>query len=497
MGTMSFLLPSRMTSADVRELEWACVAGGPDVMPWPTRVQVGAGRLTLHREEVDESGCLLIPWDINGVGRLLGSSATLIERENPYQLQIELARGKANQLRGQAAEWRAGGMEVPEKLDAQIREAVQAFGRAVTQVPTPESESQAEKALSRTYSAAENLTRTYVGQVFQARHQRQARLDTTLSCRAGGSLLHESGARALRQVCNNLTVPFTWSRICPLEGSFDWEEADALVKWAEAQQLPITAGPLLDFSSSQLPDWLWKCDRDLPRLTQFMCEYVATTVRRYRDRIRCWHLTAASNCASVLSLAEDELLWLTVRLAEAARQVDATLQIVIGLAQPWGEYMALEDRTHSPFIFADTLIRSGLNLKALDLEIVMGVTPRGSYCRDLLETSRLLDLYTILGIPLHVTLGYPSDGATDPRADPDYRIAAGHWRDGYTPQVQAEWGASLVALALCKPAVQAVTWAHLSDAEPHQFPHCGLLDSAGRPKPIVQALQPLRAAHLR
>ena len=31
-----------------------------------------------------------------------------------------------------------------------------------------------------------------------------------------------------------------------------------------------------------------------------------------------WQLTAASNCTSVLSLGEDELLWLTVKLVEAA-----------------------------------------------------------------------------------------------------------------------------------------------------------------------------------
>ena len=121
---------------------------------------------------------------------------------------------------------------------------------------------------------------------------------------------------------------------------------------------------------------------------------------------------------NVLGLNEDELLWLTVRLAEAAKQIDPGLELSIGIAQPWGEYMALQERTHSPFIFADTLIRSGLQLAALDLELVMGVTPRGSYCRDLLEASRLLDLYALLGVPLRVTLGYPGGGHPRPGCDP-------------------------------------------------------------------------------
>src|SRR5207253_638289 len=123
--------------------------------------------------------------------------------------------------------------------------------------------------------------------------------------------------------------------------------------------------------------WLDKWQRDLANLARFMGRYIETTVRRYRDQIRRWQLTSAGNWGNVLGLSEDELLWLTVRLAEAAKQVDPGLELSVGIAQPWGEYMAVQERTHSPFIFADTLIRSGLNLAALDLELVMGVSPRG------------------------------------------------------------------------------------------------------------------------
>src|SRR5262249_4600103 len=132
----------------------------------------------------------------------------------------------------------------------------------------------------------------------------------------------------------------------------------------------------------------------------FMCRFVEAAVRRYRRRIRRWQLTAASNWASVLGLSEDELLSLTFRLGEAARQADSSLELVVGISQPWGEYMALADRTYSPFIFADTLIRSGLQLAALDLEVVMGVKGRGGYCRDLLELSRLIDMYALIGVDL-------------------------------------------------------------------------------------------------
>jgi hypothetical protein len=159
--------------------------------------------------------------------------------------------------------------------------------------------------------------------------------------------------------------------------------------------------------------------------------------------------------------------------------------------------MAREEHTYSPFIFADTLIRAGLKLAALDVEWVMGVSPRGSYCRDLLDASRVLDLYALLGTPLQVTMAYPSAPGKDPLADPTLTAGAGHWETGLTPEVQADWAADFAALALCKPFVRSLVWAHLNDAEGHQFPFCGLLDSAARAKPALDRLRQLRTDHLR
>jgi hypothetical protein len=496
MGTISFLLPPGLGPEVTRELERACMSGGPDNMPWPTEVRVEPGRLILRRT-VDESGCLATPWPILQVGLLMATSATLMERPQPYHLEIELARGKVNQVRCQAADWQAGGLQTPPALTQQVHEATVAFGQAIALLPSEQAGEKARAALALAHQGGEQLVQAYVEQMLGVRHQRQARLDTALGCRLGVHIPNADAAAALAACCNTVCLPLAWSDVEPEEaGTCHWEPHDALLDWAIARSVAVTAGPLIDFSSGRLPGWLWLYERDLTSLANFMCAYVQATVRRYRTRIRRWQLTAASNCASLLSLDEDELLWLTVRLVEAARQVDPALELVVGIAQPWGEYLIAEDRIHSPFIFADTLIRAGLNLAALDIELVMGVTPRGSYCRDLLDTSRLLDLYALLGVPLRVTLGYPAAGGPDPDADPDYRAAAGNWRHGINPTAQAEWALAFATLALCKPSVQGIHWTHFSDAEPHQFPHCGLLDAHGAPRPALQSLRELREKHL-
>src|SRR5207245_4603907 len=110
---------------------------------------------------------------------------------------------------------------------------------------------------------------------------------------------------------------------------------------------------------------------------------------------------------------------------------------------------------------------------AIAVAIRMGVSPRGSSWRGLLEISRLLDSYAVLSSPVQVTMACPSSASADPKADPDLRPGAGQWHGGFTPAAQADWAETFAALALCKPFVSGVYWAHFGDATGHRFPHCG------------------------
>jgi hypothetical protein len=496
MGTLAFDLPADLSPDDLAQLGRAYVAGGQDSMPYLTGTAVEPGKLTLTRD-MDESGSLIAPWTIPNAGRFLVASATLIERDRPYQLPLELARGKVNQVRGQASDWQMGGLQIPMHLNRQVQNATLGFSKAVTQSPPEEARAQAQQALYLGYLAAEGLVQVYTNQLFQMRHLRQPRFDTALGCRLGPTIPPAILAEELKQTCNSVCLPFAWGNVEPAEADYHWGPCDQLLTWAQDQGYHVTGGPLIDFSTRGLPEWLRQWQGDLSVIAGFLCDYVETVVKRYRGRVKSWQLTAGSNCSEVLSLGEDELLWLTVRLVEAARQVDPTLDVSVAVAQPWGEYLATRERNHSPFVFADNLIRSGVHLTALDLELVMGVWPRGSYCRDRLEVSRLLDLYSLLGVPLQVTMGYPSNSATDERADPELGLGAGTWHEGYSPDIQADWTSDYAALALCKPYVRAVQWAHLSDADEHQFPNAGMASSRGEPKPVMERLRELRQVHLR
>lgn len=495
MGTLRFRIPSGVQPEIVRDLERACVAGGYDNMPAPTRVSIDGDRLTLSRES-SESGYPVAPWPIPGFGRLMGSAATLMEREEPYALLVELARGKVNQVRTQAAEWQSFGFELNSTFIQQLGDLSRRFGHVVT-LPAGgvEIDREAESVLAAAYELANKLVHDYCSQLSQARLLRQGKIDCDLAIRLTGGTPEQSST--LVQAFNAVHIAMTWKSIEPTESNYYWDAADNALKWAEENDLSISAGPLINLSPRGLPDWLWLWEGDLQSIASFMCDYVGTAISRYRGRIRRWQIISGANRSGILKLGEEDLLWLTARLAEAAWQVDPDVELVIGLAQPWGEYLAKQEHTYSPFIFADTLIRAGLRLALLDLEWCMGISPHGSYCRDLLDSSKLLDLYGMLGVPLQVTLAYPASSENDARADLTQSVAAGQWGTEISPKSQAIWADAFIRLAIGKPIVRGACWAQLSDADEHSFPNCGLFDSTGQPRPAIEQITSIRQSLLK
>ena len=392
----SFQLPAGMTSEATRALERACMAGGHDNMPWASQVRLSAGQMHVrHNVEDSGSGYLLAPWSLPGIGLLMGASPTLRERLEPYHLLLELARGKVNQVRCQANDWQAIGIPAAgcspgahPGADAPIRpgrhldtqhqryaEAQAAGGSAGTPWPR---RCWCKRTRSPTSWCAAAAT------LFSASGRKSCR--AWIRCWVAGSGVSipppEQG-ELLRQSFNSVTIPISWNHVEAEEARYNWKACDALVDWAIGQKLHVAAGPLIDFSSALLPAWLWLWENDLASMATFMCRFVESAVRRYGSRIRRWQLTAASNWATVLGLGEEELLGLTDKLVETVRKVDPALDLSIGIAQPWGDYMAASDRTHSPYIFADTLIRYGVHLQRRG----PGVDPGGFAARQLLPRS--------------------------------------------------------------------------------------------------------------
>ena len=482
MGTMTFLLPPDLPVTSMDLLKSAALAGGFDNVPGPTQVRLKSRELRVKRP-VDESGFLLTPWTVDRVGTVMVQTTTLIERDEPYLLSLEFLRGKLHHIRNQVAQWSEQGIDLSPTLVSEYSRLNRQFAFIMSQYPGGEVDRLALDLLSDAFLFADQSV------VWVSEEQKKMRLSYELPPVALGcalSVLPATDELATR--FDHFRLDLSWRTIEPKESHFDWTTTDAVVDWAVRHNIPLSAGPLINFSKIGIPDWLWIWQGDLANIAHFMCDYVETVVSRYRQLIRRWLVCTGCNVGGGLGFGEDELLWLTTRLLETVQQTAPKAELIVGVSQPWGDYMSRDEHTYSPLVFIDTLLRTHLKLGGIALEIIPGVLPNGSYWRDLLDTSRLLDSFAELGAPVEITLAIPASDEVDPLADPDTRVGAGYWGTGYSPEIQAERGLAFFKLAASKPFVTHVVWSHLTDSVPHRFPNCGLWDGKGVPRPVYELL---------
>jgi hypothetical protein len=487
---MRFVSTSGRITSDMVEQAYL---SGFDRVPWQVRVRHGNGELLLERPASD-SGNLHIPWRVEGYGQVMLSTATLMERPQAYHLPLELARGKLGQLRNQLAEWQMVGLEVPARVQDKLAEALGYFAQAaVIDHASERSVRLADEAVRHALNAADSLVACYTEQVIAVRRRATPKLPTLLGVDLGPVPLAQTAADRVVQAFNAAAVPLAWRRVEATEGHYDWEAIDRQVQWCRAEGLRVALGPILQFDRSSFPDWLALYDDDVDSLFSLATEFVKTAVLRYRGQVDLWQSAGRINSAERISLPEEVRVRLAARTIELCRRLDAKTPVVVSFDQPWAEYLSRHEMEYPPLHSADTLVRADLGLTGLALEINVGYHPGGTLLRDLLEFSRQLDYWSLLGVPLFVTVCAPSSIEPDRMATRRTGIPGTMW----TPKAQALWVARYLPLLLAKPYLHGVFWGQLHDAQPHEFPHGGLFDAKGQPKPALRQLAAIRKSHLR
>lgn len=494
MGVMRFLIHPRELLDGWPEVFRSYVSGA-DGRVFTTRIEVD-GNIVACRRQASESGKLHVAWPVPGFGRPVISTTSLAEREEPYLLPVELARGKISQVRDQLGDWEIAGMSIPDEMLPYHQAAHRLFAKATAIQHVPDQAcALAVEAIAKACQAAEVLAKSYTRQRLSVLRKRSHQLPASLGCNLGPAVPQSDWADCFCETFNVVEVPVEWRSIEPVEGEYHWDVSDAQVEWCQKQRHLIYAGPLLDLSPEGLPAWLWQWEHDFFNLQSFVCDFVETAISRYMGKIRHWEISARVNTGGALALSEEHRLALVARTLDVARQVDEELQLQIRIDQPWGDYQARGQHRLSPLQFVDALVRSGVGLSAVNLEISVGYRPRGSASRELLDFSQLIDQWSCLGIPLQVTLAVPSETSEDPNSNTDLEVDSGYWKNPWCEKVQAEWIDLYLPLLMAKQSVVGVFWTHFCDGQPHHFPHAGLLRPDHTSKPALEQFLKYRKAY--
>ena len=491
MGLFKFRIPSPLAETRLADLRKSYVTG---LDRTPSRLSVEVRKdLLLCQRGTTESGRLFAPWPVEGVGAQFIGTATLSERAEPYPLAIELARGKLNDVRNQLADWKQMGLRVPPELDQVMNAALAAFVQAsLGRGDAAVSYANAQRSLALTASASQSLVEAYVGQVLQNRLT-AGRLPTMLAVGLDADISSFPWSNKLVSSFNAAQLHCSWKTLAPTEGKYRWDDLDAQLIWASRKKLAIQAGPLIDLRPGAMPDWIWLWSGDFDSIVSMAADLVRSAVSRFRGKIPLWHLIHRPGSTDVLGMSEEDQIRLTARLLQVARQADPAAQFLVGLDRPWAEWMSSSTFQLGPLHLADYLARAELGMAGIALEIAPGYTSPGSHLRDLLEFSRMLDLYAMLNYPLYLTIAMPSSMADDPNADPHVKVEAEQWPGPLTDAGQAAIAARWISLAVAKPFVRSVTWRQLDDSSPHLYPHAGLVRPNRTFKPLLEWLRTFRA----
>jgi hypothetical protein len=469
---------------------------GQEDLPWFARVYFSGNQLVIERNE-SESGRVFVPWRVANGGPMLLGTSTLMEREEPYVLEVELSRGMVNTLRNQMAQWDSMGLQVPQSLRLQVLEATSDFARsATTQNDLNTAAEWAERSLATSVLAMEHLAAEYARQAIQIRRsQLRGNTTTWFGVRLDNDRPNTRIARQLANTFNMVSLPISWRATEAVEGRRNWENVDAQVDWAHSAGLRITAGPILELDDRGVPDWTYLWEGDFDNLLKFMLDHIRAVVERYRGKIHLWQVASRMTHGHALGLSEESRLQVAANAITAVRKLDPTTPLVVSFDQPWAEYLAYQHLDLAPLHFADALVRADLGLAGIGLEINVGYHPGGSLPRGPLAISRLIDTWSQLELPLLVALTLPSSSEPDPKSGGKVRVISSE-KDTVTSATQRDWIERHVPLLLAKNAVQVVLWNQLSDAAPHHYPHGGLFDHADKPKPALDALKKIREKFL-
>jgi hypothetical protein len=459
MGSLQFVLPDR-DEIWPAALECAYLVGS-DGLPWDTRVERLGNRLVASRA-TRESGSLTTPWPVPGFGALALSTATLQPREAPYHLALELARGALSRLLSQ--------LDASELRVEEIRQSLRAaeghfIDSSLQQSDLDRCAREAEASLVASLECMQRRARR------QFRERREA---ASFSSRLFGLETH--GLEELRQLRtlrrfpgNALLLNETWHDCERNPGERDvarWEECFRLARGARRRTV---AGPLLDLHRHALPDWLPLWADDVDAIQTYAAQYVRDIVRAGQGHVHVWYASSATNAGLGLRLSEEQRLRLTLVAIEALRGEDPQTPALVGIQQPWGEYLGRSTLDLSPLQFADIVLRADLGVSGFVLELPLANSAHHAFPRDLVDTQRLLDQWAAFSVPLVLRISLPTQaGLLEPS-----RLA---------------YLSDLLQLAAARPAVQGILWSQLRDLPGHE---AGLFREDGHPKAVLQMLADL------
>lgn len=493
---LSFAVYQNGKPADRINLAGAYVIGNDDVA---LRAEVTAknGVIQCKKRAAGPAG-LVILWRVPDVGEILLETVRLMERKEPYVLQVELARGRLMRLSHKIEEWGLIDYEGTEALMQGANDAKELLIQALQSDAPAKAADLGGQALTQAVQISEAFSQFHAEVFFDRRKTTGGFTRRVFGCSVELDRPTELVSKRLAEAVDFVTVPTVWRDIEPNEQSFNWKPLDTWIEALAKQRIPIKCAPLLSFREQHVPDWLYIWEHDFDTIRDLAFEHMRRVINRYGQYVQMWDVISGIHANNCFTFNFEQLMEMTRMAAALTKQVASRSVVIIDLIAPWGEYYARNQRTIPPLLYADMAVQSGVSFDAFGLQFQFGGAADSQYVRDMFQISSIIDQFGKLGKPLHITaIQVPS--STKVSADPDRggtkkKLDGGSWHAPWSERVQADWLERFLEVSLSKPFMESVSWLGLTDHKSLPSPHGGLLSSGFAPKAAYEKMREARAA---
>lgn len=461
---------------------------GSDGVPLRAELEFRDSQIVCAKRADGPAG-LAVLWPIPGGGAILSETGRLMDRDQPYNLLLELVRGRLTRINQKREDWGLFDYEGVEPVAAQIDKARDLFIDALCADSPMEQSKAAEEALKVAFIAGEQLSQFHADLFLARRKQTPGFTKRTFGCVIDLANTADEYRDRFRETFDFAYIPAPWRVIEPKQQSRDWQLVDNWVEWLAKSRIPARLGPLVNLDAEHIPDWLSQYEGDYDSVRSAIVEHVRRIVERYGNYVFCWDVVSGIHAANAFNFSFEQIMDLTRVAVSLVKQLAPRAQVAIDLVAPWGEYYARNQRTIPPMFYADMISQSGVGFDGVAAQFVFGAPVDGMFARDMFQISDKLDRLGNLGKPVHITAVQVPSKMTAEKGS----LGGGCWLKPWDEMVQAKWIKAFYTIALSKPFVESITWRDLADRVSNKLmPHGGLLKDDLSPKPGYKVLKDLR-----
>jgi hypothetical protein len=463
---------------------------GTDGVPLRAELEFKNGEILCKKRAMGPAG-LAVLWPVRGTGRILIETTRLPERDAPYNLNLELARGRLMRISQKREDWGLYEYEGLEPLARRIEFARDLLIEGLKSDDPVQMAAHGDEALEIAMVGSEELS-VFHANVFLSRRMQTGSFPKRLfGCVPNLNTTTDAYRQRLIEGFDTVTLPFIWRDIEPKEQQFEWDVLDEWVDWLSKNRIQIKGSPLISFGERHLPDWAYLWENDFEHLRDLAYDHARRVLERYGSFVSVWDVVSGIHAENPFNFNFEQLMEITRLGVLLTKQLTPRAVTVVDLIAPWGEYYAGNQWTIPPLLYADMAVQSGINFDAFGLQFYFGVAREGMYVRDMFQISSMIDRFANVGRSLHITgIQVPSGPGPD-KNDASVKNG-GMWHTNWNEELQSLWLRLFCNVALSKPFVESLSWRNLADGKEQFLPNGGLLRADLSPKMSYRELLTIR-----